>query len=809
RLLTRENLRRLATWMLGLGLVALIALVVWLFQLDRDIRTRLAEKRFAPPVEFYSSPEFVRPGATYPPNYFEDLFTRKAYARRSFTQSMAPGDISVWTGDECRGFLGLAEAAPDPALDQALATSTPDPGATPLPTLSPSSIAKCIAFVNRGRAAHPGEPAPPEPKGQVIAIGATGLVIGTYDREQKRGLDEAIIEAELFAQYYGDKPVLRNIVTIASGEVPPLCLNALIAAEDEKFYEHAGFSPKAIARIIWVKMRGLQAQGGSTITQQLVKNYFLTAERTIKRKVIEIAMAVLLEQNMSKDDILETYINLIYMGQNGPFEVRGFAAAAQHYFGKPLRDLELQDCAMLVGILNNPGRFDPAFHADRALEKRGRVLQRMVELKYIDEAKAKEMQTLPLPTHRQRALTEPAPYFVQAVRRDLQTRGISFEDGLRVFTTLNLRAQEAAHQAVRTGLDRLETTNATVKKIKEKGKSLEAVLISSDPRTGAVEALVGGRGFIATQFNRAMDSRRQVGSVMKPFVFLTAFETQTPEGQPYQPLTRVSDNATTHKFEGQTWTPKNYDGKYNGDVPLYYALKESLNAATVNLGMAVGLDNVLDTAKRMGVTSKIKALPSLTLGAFEMSPFEVLQAYGAISTFGRKVPLTLVHRIEDLAGQELYVFAPEIEQAASSDSVAELVGAMKQTTQTGTARVSRLLGFTHPSAGKTGTTNDQKDAWFAGFTPYHTAIVWVGYDDNTSHKLTGASGAVPIWTQYMKAYASSFPADDFVWPEGTDKQTYSQDELMAFGVPEAEFADPKNPSAPIELIFREGLAPSR
>lgn len=807
-LFSRDNLRRAATITLSITLVGFIALGVWLFRLDRDIRTRLAEKRFAPPVEFYSSPEYVRPGAIYPANYFEDLFTRKAYTRRGFTQSMAPGDVSIWTGDECRQFLGLAEAAPDPSLDQALGGATPSPDATPVPTLSPSSIVKCIAFINRGRVSHPGEAPPPEPQGQVIALGANGLVIGTYDRERKRGLDEALIEAELFAQYYGDKPVLRDIVTIASGEVPPLCLNALIAAEDEKFYDHIGFSPRAIARIVWVKLRGIDStQGGSTITQQLVKNYFLSAERTLKRKLTEIAMAVLIEQNMSKDDILETYINLIYMGQNGPFEVRGFAAASQHYFGKPLRELELPECAMLVGILNNPGRFDPAKSEERAKDKRDRVLARMVETKVIDETKAKEASAAPLPTHRQRSLTEPAPYFVQAVRRDLKERGISDEDGLRVYTTLNLRAQEAAHQAVRAGLDRLETTHPTVKKIKASGKNLEAVLISSDPRTGAVEALVGGRGFIATQFNRAMDSRRQVGSVMKPFVYLSAFESMTPEGTPYHPLTRVADVPTTHKFEGQTWTPKNYEGKYNGDVPIYFSLKESLNASTVNLGMAVGLGNVLETAQRMGITSKIKPLPSLTLGAFELSPFEVLQAYGAISAFGRKVPLTLVNRVEDLQGQPLYVFEPEIEQAAASDSVAELIGVMKQTTTTGTARAVKLLGFTHPSAGKTGTTNDQKDAWFAGFTPYHTAIVWVGYDDNTSHKLTGGSGAVPIWTQYMRAYASSFPPDDFVWPEGTEKKTYEQDRLMEFGVPEAEFTDPKNPGAPVELIFREGLAP--
>jgi penicillin-binding protein 1B len=428
----------------------------------------------------------------------------------------------------------------------------------------------------------------------------------------------------------------------------------------------------------------------------------------------------------------------------------------------------------------------------------------MNELKMIDKEQADQAKSVPLPNRPEHSLTEPAPYFVQSVRRELASKGLDESEGLRVYTTLNLRAQEAAHQAVRAGLERIEKTYPHIQKLKASGKNLEAVLLSSDPATGAIEALVGGRGFLATQFNRATDSRRQVGSVMKPFVFLTAFEALQKDGQPYTPLTILKDEATTHKFEGQTWTPGNYDGTYNGDVPLFWALKESLNAATVNLGMSVGLTNIIDTARRLGISSTIKPLPSLTLGAFELSPIEVLQAYGALARMGMKVDKRLVHRIENLSRKELFVAEPVAQRVVSAEPVAELVGAMKQTLISGTGRGARAAGFTHPAAGKTGTTNDKKDAWFAGFTPYHSAIVWVGYDDNTSHNLTGASGAVPIWTTYMKAYASQFPAEDFKWPDGSvEKVTLSPEQQTAFGVPSKNSVKLE----PIELVFKRGQAP--
>lgn len=781
-----HTFKSLALGLTAVVTLAIIALVIWLITLDQDIRRRFAEKRFAPPIEFYSAPETLTTGSRFPQQLLEAVFTRKSFTRRDPDQSMSPGDFAAMTGDQCRQTLGVLSSTPDPSLEKDLAQTNG-------PSFGPESIASCVAFVNRG-----------DERGQLIALTADGTVVGVYDRETHQALAQGTIEPELFAQYYGDKPVLRNVVTIASGEVPPLCLNALIAIEDAHFYDHAGVSFSGLARAAFNDLRGRKLQGGSTLTQQLVKNYFLSDERTLKRKLTEMAMAFLVERHASKDDILETYINLIYMGQNGPFEVRGFSAAAQHYFAKPLRDLNLPECALLAGILNGPGVYDPQKHPDKARARRKHVLERMNELGFIDTTKRDEALAYPLPSKPQRSLTEPAPYFVQAVRRELDERKIPLDDGARIYTSLNLRAQEAAQQAVRQGLDKLETTNKTIMKIKATGKALEAVLVSADPETGAIQSLVGGRGYTATQYNRATDSHRQVGSVMKPFVYLTAFEGMTPQAQPYTPLTILKDEPTTHRFENQVWTPKNFEGKYNGDVPLYYALKESLNAATVNLGMAVGVPNVIETAKRMGITSKLQPYPSVFLGAFEIGPLEVLQAYSTVARFGQKTPLTMLLRVSDLNGKDMYLSPLSHEQVAAPDSVAELIGAMKQTLNSGTGRGAKLSGFTQPAAGKSGTTNDQKDAWFAGFTPQHVAIVWVGYDDNTPHHLTGGSGAVPIWTQYMKAYASSFAPVDFRWPEGVETLPFSNEQLQKFGVPERDAAKVIDP---VVLVFKKGQAP--
>lgn len=780
--------RRWLLWSF-IGLLAMLAAVtlvigVWAFRLDREIADRFAQKRFAPPVEFYSAPELIRTGYALKPQDLVQIFTRRGYRAREFGQPLQPLDYSVWPGDGCQSILPL-DAFPT-GTNEASSTEARD------------AISACVAFRHRPasdsdfsagailNSSTPEGGLEAEPV-QIIAFGklATGEfeVLGTFAGANPRAVEASVLTPELFAQYYGDRPTLRTEVNL--GQVPPACKDALLAIEDPGFLDHAGISFTALLRAVVANLRrGRFAQGGSTITQQLVKNYFLTEEKTLKRKFTEIAMAFLVERHASKEDILETYLNLIYMGQNGPFEVRGFAAASHYYFAKPIESLALHECSLLAAVLNSPGMFNPFTKAEASLKRRTRVLDKMLESGRIDSTTHAQANAEPLPKSPTRSMTEPAPYFVKAARKELEKLGFDLSSGLRVYTTLDLRAQDAAQKAVREGLEKIETSATQVKKIKAKGKHLEALLISADPSSGFITAIVGGRSYTATQYNRAIDSRRQVGSVMKPFVYLAALESGSHDGEPYGPETEIDDSAYTIKYEGQSWTPRNYDGKYRGTVPLWFALVESLNVSTARLGQDVGIKNVIDLARRMGIHSKLENLPSLALGAFELSPLEVLESYTALTRLGSRVPLSTLYRVEDLTGRELHSFRPTADAVVNTEAAAMLVGILKNAVDQGTARGARVLGLIGPAAGKTGTTNDKKDSWFAGFTPSQTAVVWVGYDDNTSHGLTGGSGAVPIWSQFMvqsqKLSKRAAAETDFPWPDTVQVKTLEASDLSKY-----------------------------
>ncbi len=754
----------IVTVSLSLTLVA-ISLIVWIFKLDSEIAKRFAEKRFAPPVEFYSAPESISPGASFTPNYFETLFNRKHFRKRAFGLPLQPSDYSVWSAPECQ---------------------------TALAAFNLGEISNCVSFRNSDVKSLP----------QLLVIDANMKVRATFIGSPLSNSLSVEIEPELFAQYYGNKPTIRKIVGL--GEAPANCLNALLAIEDSQYFEHGAVSLTSIARAVLANIRsGRKSQGGSTITQQLVKNYFLTSERSYSRKLKEFIMSILLESRVSKDDILETYINLIYMGLSGPFEIRGFAAASEHYFGSELKNLSLDQCALMAALVNGPGLYNPFTHPENALKRRARVLDRMLELKLITAEQAQVAKAAALPKAVRQSLSEPAPYFVNAVRRQIEKDDLDQTDGLRVYTTLNLRAQEAAHQAVKFGIESLEKNNKLVQKLKAQGKNLEVLFLSGDPETGHISALVGGRNFTSTQFNRAIEGHRQVGSIMKPVVYLTALETKGPDGQFLTPISIVKDESFTHKYQGQTWTPKNYDSKFFGNIPMYFALKESLNAATASSAIQVGLENVVETARKLGITSSIDPYPSLSLGAFELFPWEVLQAYSTISQFGKYNSLTLITRAEKIDGKILIEHKIQTEQRTAPEPTAELISMMKQTILSGSARSIRLSGLNFPAAGKTGTTNDKKDAWFAGFTPHHVAVVWVGYDDNSTANLTGASGAVPIWAHYMKNFASTLSPDDFAWPVGTEVGTLTIDAQKKLGVPDRETLTPED----VQLVFRTGQAP--
>lgn len=742
---------------LGVTLVIILGIFTkWLFDLNSQIDAQLEKKRFSPPLEFYSAPIKYFKGLKATPDEIIDSLKTAGFREREASQALAENDYSIWPKELCE------ERLPD----------------------MEEGVDKCVV-IKKNTGTH------------TIALSTENIVIDVYDVDSSP-ITLTELEPILFAQFYGKEPIMRTMIQL--GDTPPICLNALLAIEDQKFLEHQGISVIGIARAFLRNMTsGKVVQGGSTITQQLVKNYFLTHERTFSRKFKEIFMALLLETKSSKDDILEAYINEIYMGQNGSFQIRGFGAASEYYFGKHLTELELSDCALLAAVVNSPGLFNPFKNPENAIDRRKKVLAKLVEEKAISESDMALAEVAPLPKQPQKVLSEPAPYFVDAVKRQLDEMGVDTTFGLKIETTLNLKAQEAAQKAVRSGIENLEKNNKTIKELKEQGKSLEGLLVSADPTNGHIQAIVGGKSFRLSQYNRAIQARRQVGSIIKPFVFLAALESVDESGEPYQPLTLLSDEKFKMKYEGQEWSPRNYGNKYYGQIPMYFALKSSLNCATASLGVKIGLENIIDAARAAGVQSPMKAFPALTLGVFELPALEVLQAYSTLARLGEKVPLTMIRRIKTLEDEIIFEHSIERDQTIERDDAAILVSMMKQTVLNGTGIGAYLNGFTHPAAGKTGTTNDFKDAWFAGFTPLHVAVTWVGYDDNTPSKLTGSSGGVPIWTQYMKEYVSNFPAIDFDVPEETELREISVEDQKAMNIPEEE----KRPLQPIQLLFKD------
>lgn len=756
-ILSRITIILAACFTLGVGLCAYA-----FFDLENEMTKKLESKKFLVPTEYYAAPTVYNARMLVSQSSVIELLKKRNYRQREIDQRLLPGDF--FAGDRSQCIARLRAELNDQQTG-------------------------CLIFVNSDV---PSEQAEQQTQSLIFQNdGSLSLVLkGTLP------VEEVSLEAPLLAQYIGVDPLMQTEVTL--GQTPPQCLNAIISIEDNSFLDHGGVSYKGIFRALVKNVTsGRKAQGGSTITQQLVKNYFLTSEKKFKRKVQELIMSVMLESRFSKDQILETYINVIYMGQNGAFQVRGYGSAARYYFGKDLAQLDLPECALLAAVINSPGRFSPFKQVENATKRRNIVLDKMLELKFISESEAKAARETPLPKITPALATETAPYYIDAVRKQMAFQNIPLE-GSKIYTALDLEAQNVAQIALQDHLSQLEKSNKTIKAIKEKGTSLEGMVLSGNPKTGLVSVAVGGRNFRMTQFNRAVDGHRQVGSIMKPFVFLTALENKNKEGVQYTPISLLNDEKFTTKYEGQSWTPENYGKKYYGTVPMFFALKNSLNAATASLGIEVGLDKVIETGRMLGLESEMQSFPSLTLGSFELYPKEVLRAYMAFSQMGQRVMISYVRRVTDLNGKELFAHSPAPIPSVEASSVASLVSMMKQTILSGSARSVPMNGFYHPAAGKTGTTNDYKDAWFGGFTPYVTTVVWIGYDKNITHGLSGSSGALPVWTQFMKKVATRYPPDDFAWPENTEVRHFDEETLRSLGA----MKDPFDPTS-VDLVFKK------
>ncbi|WP_254774509.1 penicillin-binding protein 1B [Marinobacter sp. AC-23] len=500
-------------------------------------------------------------------------------------------------------------------------------------------------------------------------------------------------------------------ILVRLDEVPPQLPAALMAVEDRNFYDHFGIAPASIGRAMLANMRaGRVVQGGSTLTQQLVKNFFLTRDQTLLRKGNEALMSILLELHYEKNDILETYLNEVYLGQAGTRSINGFGLASQFYFGESLKDLDVHQVALLVGMVKGPSYYNPRRHPERATQRRNLVISEMEEAGLIDSQKAARSRGLSLGVSAKPSYSENRyPAYIDLVRRHL-ARDYKEEDlrseGLRIFTTLNPAIQYAAEYAVTDTLPRLGSGDTA--------KALEASLVVTAKDTGEVLALVGGKDPQFAGFNRALDANRPIGSLIKPFTYLTALE----QPDRYTLMTPVLDKSFTLEFDdGRRWQPKNYDGEERGEVPLHRALSKSYNLPAVRVGLDVGVSAVRKTLRAFGVVTPISEYPSMLLGSVAMSPVTVAQIYQGLATSGFNTPLRTIREVTDSGGGALSRYSLEVDQVADPAAVHLLQYAMQETMQEGTGRsayysVPKELTL----AGKTGTTDDGRDSWFAGFS---------------------------------------------------------------------------------------------
>ena len=565
--------------------------------------------------------------------------------------------------------------------------------------------------------------------------GVSALVAHDGPQPGLARLDPALI-AGIYPSHHEDRILVKR------EELPPLLVQGLIAVEDRHFLEHHGVDPKGIARALWANIRaGRTVQGGSTLTQQLVKNFLLTSERTIQRKVVEGMMAVLVEAHYDKDEILEAYANEVYLGQDGRRAIHGFGLASHFYFQRPLAELDSQDIALLIGLVKGPSYYDPRRHPERAKARRDLVLDLMAANGALEPLAAQRAAAAPLGVSRRtRGGITRYPAFLDLVRRQLN-RDYREEDltseGLRIFTTLDPTVQEAAESALAGGLPILERRHGL------QSGSLEGAAVFTDPRTGEVLAVVGSRDVRSTGFNRAVDARRPIGSLVKPFVYLEALA--RPDS--YNLLTPLADEPFTLELPGgRTWSPENYDREYHGNVPLRDALAQSYNAATAMLGLELGVEQVVESLRRYGIERDLQAYPSLLLGAVELTPLEVASLYQVLASGGFRSPLHTIREVVAADGEPLQRYPITSEQVADPGAVYLLTSAMQRVITSGTGRgLLQKVPAALALAGKTGTSNDKRDSWFAAFSGDMLGVVWLGRDDNGPAGLSGSSGALRIY----------------------------------------------------------------
>ena len=704
----RRHLRQIAGFVGLAGVIGLVVAVVYLAVLDQRVSARFEGRRWELPARVYARPLELYTGLNLTAAQLEAEIAALDY-RRPFH----PARPGTWTAGQ--GVYRLSTRAFE--FWDGAETSTPVEV-----TLVDNSV-------------------------QSLRHAVTGQNLALVR------LDPALV-ASIYPTHHEDRILLRT------GDLPPTLVAGLIAVEDRRFYSHYGIDMRGLARAMWINLKARRwVQGGSTLTQQLAKNFFLTPDRSLWRKANEAVMALILEQRYSKDEILETYFNEIYMGQNGPRSIHGIGLASRFYFGREAGELTLAQQALLIGLIRGPSHYNPRQHPERALELRNLILQTWQTRAVIDEAAYNAAQREPLgvsksiPEGRTRY-----PAFLDLVRRQLR-EDYREEDlrtaGLRIFTTLAPGIQALAEQSVARRIGQFKLPE------------LQGAFVIARPGSGEVIALGGGREPAFAGFNRALDARRPIGSLLKPLIYLEALA--KPER--YTLVSTLDDSPLSLPDpHSGVWEPQNYDRTFHGEVTLLDALSRSLNVASVRLGMDVGVDVVVRRLQAMGLDRPVSHYPSVLLGAVDLSPLEVTQIYQILAAGGFRMPLRAIREVQDARAQPLTRYPIKVEQVADPQSVYLLDYALQNVVRNGTARaLNELLPGVFDIAGKTGTTNDYRDSWFAGYAGDTLGVVWLGRDDNQPIGLTGSTGALRVWGEMLRGlpvqpWARTVPeAVDWVW----------------------------------------------
>jgi len=584
----------------------------------------------------------------------------------------------------------------------------------------------------------------------------------------------ANLEPELITGLFKQVWEERRLVKLS--EVPASLVDAIIATEDQHFFQHPGVDFRAIARAALANLKaGRVVQGASTLTQQLVKNFFLTPKRTLSRKIREACMALILDLRYSKDEILQAYLNEIYFGQKGSLGVYGVGEAAEFYFGRQARDLSLPQSALLAGMIRAPNLYAPHKGEDKILARRNHVLKRMWALGMITEEEYQEALEAPVDVRRFHPEKNDAPYFVDYLMKELQKEySLDFltSEGLLIFTSLDVEMQRIAGKSIREGLQRLEKRAPGLRQgVKSDAMDpLQACLVALEPQTGFIRAMVGGREYKKSQFNRVVQARRQPGSLFKPIAYITALEGRAGAAPEFTAASLLRDEPIEILYDGKSWKPRNFNDQYTGEVTLRTSLEKSLNCATAWLGEQIGYQRIIDTARDLGLTTPMEPVPSLVLGAFEAVPLEIASAFSVFANHGVQSSPRAIKTVLDKEGNLLQRRPMKLKQVVSPASAFLMTHLLKGVFQRGTA--AGVAGqITVPVAGKTGTTNEFRDAWFVGYTSRMVALVWVGFDQPRNMGFTGSGAALPIWTDFLKKGSGWFRPEDFIPPPGVEMRT--------------------------------------